>query len=491
MNSMMEDLDFQVVRAHHLIKDLHARLYTNRIATVIGSNAGPIMTADYSTKNPSLLLLGTEAGQIVQLSCESSTAPSTLSNSIFETSQKTIQTYPDAIFDVRWRDDCYAAAVGDNHVYIHDGDGQIRQCLGYHDFNIRCIRYQPSNPWILASAGRDGDIALWDLRTCDRNSISNRPINIIKNAHGKGTGRNQGSSSVTSLEFLPLEDHLLVSVGQPDYSIRIWDSRYQQGGKSTKGAIPLFQIPAPLSRRRSRAFISLAIDSRGEYLYATSSDNRVYRYLGTGSFSSSPTAIYEAPSFRTSGCFYIKSCLSPDDQYLLCGGTEGQAFIWPVTSPKCHTALALGEQRFEVSCVAWSPNGRTIFTGGEDCYSRIWRASSDYQMLDKVDFHDDRALFYKAQKITCLPETNIPRKRLLFIPQSHFSESPTILDWPSRDYIARSLGLLTPVPSNLSLTSGIGKKLRQSNLDSFLSPASLAKRSALQLKENNKANVNI
>lgn len=89
-------------------------------------------------------------------------------------------------------------------------------CLGHHQSSVKCVRFKPSEPQVVASASRDGDIALWDLRFCSANVSSNVPVNVLRAVHRKIGGKTDGPSSVAAFEFLPYQDHLIASVGQPD-----------------------------------------------------------------------------------------------------------------------------------------------------------------------------------------------------------------------------------------------------------------------------------
>lgn len=448
-----------------------AHLYADRVPLTLATRHSPTMSADFSRHHPSHLLLGNEAGDVSLVHCASEDG--------YQAEE--VHAYQDAVFDCVWGgpdDALYAVAVADMHVYVHDAHNQrVTHCLGQHTSNVRTVRFRPNHPSILCSASRDGCLSLWDLRLCGTNSAKNRPINTVTDAHvqfGDKNGRRAlGASSVTMAEFMPLEDHLLASIGQPDYAIRFWDVRYSRS--RSRSAAPGFMaaIEAPLTGRRQRAFISLCVSSCGSTIYAVSSDNNIYHYL-LSNFSSEPLDILSLPTFRTSGSFYIRSALSPDDRFLLCGSTEGHAYIWP-TSPARRQAFRLAEHRYEVSCVAWSREG-SLFVGGEDYVSRIWRwsdASLDalrYVQPEPIALDRVVARSPDPDSKRPIPVWKISRARTVD------SASPLLQmvdPWPLRTFAPppppdRRIPLL-PLANSMPDTPSVLRK-RQAKLDAFFTP---------------------
>jgi len=250
--------------------------------------------------------------------------------------------------------------------------------------------------------------------------------------------------------------------------------------RNAKGnsSVPCEQISAPLTGRRQRSFVSLCIDSIGRNMYAVSQDNHLYKYL-LSNFSSTPVDVFSAPGFRTSGegSFYVRSALSPCDQYLVCGTPKGDpiegqerkahAFILS-TNVKQSRAIRLAEHSIDVSCVAWSPDGQYLFAGGEDYTSRIWYKNEDEIFDDPVKFVQPELLHWELGENLRLAERPSWVTSL-----SSISSVVETFDWPSRHKTRSSPIIRSPrVPMNPVTTCITPRsKRRQLKLDTFLSSA--------------------
>ena len=71
--------------------------------------------------------------------------------------------------------------------------------------------------------------------------------------------------------------------------------------------------------------------------------------------------------------FYVKAALSPDDEYLLSGSSDGNAYIWPVNRPRSAARMLRGHVN-EVTGVDWCRTdvGRLV-TLSDDNAVWIWR----------------------------------------------------------------------------------------------------------------------
>lgn len=71
--------------------------------------------------------------------------------------------------------------------------------------------------------------------------------------------------------------------------------------------------------------------------------------------------------------FYVKAVLSPDDEYLLSGSSDGNAYIWQVRRPGSAAYVLRGHTN-EVTAVDWcrADVGRLV-TLSDDNVVWIWR----------------------------------------------------------------------------------------------------------------------
>lgn len=50
--------------------------------------------------------------------------------------------------------------------------------------------------------------------------------------------------------------------------------------------------------------------------------------------------------------FYVKACLSPDEEYLASGSSDENAYIWKINTPGAPMYKLTGHTE-EVTCIAW------------------------------------------------------------------------------------------------------------------------------------------
>lgn len=164
--------------------------------------------------------------------------------------------------------------------------------------------------------------------------------------------------------------------------------------------MPKHSIPYPGSSTY-QGYSNLLIDSTGQKLYVNCMDHNIYCFhLGT--YATQPIISY---TDLTNSTFYIKSSLSPDDQYLISGSKDEKAYIWNVNASK--PILALMGHADEVTCVAWAKtNDLRIVTCSDDSRHKIWRINND-------DTDEDTSQNYMG-KTHVFPTTKpVPMKRRL------------------------------------------------------------------------------
>lgn len=101
-------------------------------------------------------------------------------------------------------------------------------------------------------------------------------------------------------------------------------------------------------------------------------DHNIYCF-NLGVYATKPIISYKG---LTNSTFYIKSSLSPDDQYLISGSKDEKAYIWHVNHSK--PILAMVGHTEEVTCVAWArTKDLRIVTCSDDSRHKIWRINYD------------------------------------------------------------------------------------------------------------------
>lgn len=166
-----------------------------------------------------------------------------------------------------------------------------------------------------------------------------------------------------------------MSCGGGDGIIKVWDLRRNYSCYK-KEPMPKHSIPYP-GTSTYQGYSNLLIDSTGQKLYVNCMDHNIYCF-NLGVYATQPIISYTG---LTNSTFYIKSSLSPDDQFLISGSKDEKAYIWNVNSSK--PILALMGHADEVTCVAWAKtNDLRIVTCSDDSRHKIWRINNDDPDVD-------------------------------------------------------------------------------------------------------------
>ncbi|XP_040569823.1 protein lethal(2)denticleless [Lepeophtheirus salmonis] len=300
----------------------------------------------------SLLAIGKEEGQV---RLEDVNTNKTLFN---------IRAHTNAIFDLDWSPsgDVICTGSGDETLGLWDSSNfkSIQFLRGGHERTVKTLQFAPGSDKVIASGSRDNSIILWDVRS---------PVpmlNRIKNAHVSKAHR---SCSVTSIKFLQ-KDNCLVSVGEMDGLIKVWDLR-KNYSLYKRDPIPSYSLPHP-GGSSSLGFTCLAVDSSNT-VFVSCMDDKIYRY-NLASNSDLPVNTYTG---YENNSFFVRISLSPDEEYLASGSSDSFSYIWRVNS------LAYGQETYpicklqghlaEVTCVEWCKGNWTLVTCSDDVQHCIWR----------------------------------------------------------------------------------------------------------------------
>lgn len=316
------------------------------------------------------------------------------------------QCHHNAVFDLEWMPNNmkFVSASGDHTArlwQITDSECVLTRIFNGHSRSVKTAAFRRKDPAVFATGGRDGAILIWDSRATLNVDMIPKADNCIYSGHSGGPGTpqsfkkkarntpklqaNVASSSITGLAFQ--DDYTLVSCGAGDGVIKIWDLR-RNYSTYKKEPQPKNSFPYP-GTSTFKGFTNLSIDNAGLRLYVNCMDSNIYAY-NLASTSNDPIMRYTGHKNAT---FYIKSCLSPDDKYIISGSSDEKAYIWNVE--ESQPIVALTGHTVEVTCAAWAQTSDTrIVTCSDDARHKIWRISPEF-----ID--DDQLIHYKG-----IPEEN-------------------------------------------------------------------------------------
>lgn len=369
------------------------------------------------------------------------------------------QGHFNAVFDLAWMPGHLKliSASGDHTAKLWDVSGSrlvsIRDFCG-HTRSVKVATFKKNDCTVFATGGRDGAIFIWDLRSSPNSDIIQKVDNKIYSAHvgcGPTTpssrrSRNRSltpklpsnisNSSVTGLVFQ--DENSLISCGPADGIIKVWDLRRTY---TTLKKEPIAKYNLPYAGKSTfKGFTNLIVNEMGTRLYANCMDSNIYCY-NISSYSKEPSMIYSGLLVNS---FYIKSCLSPDENYLMSGSSDDNAYIWNVKNPK--PLVALTGHNYEVTCVAWSEHQNNldggnscIVTCSDDACHKIWRIGPDEldddekrNLKGKAEIKEDYFPFFrtkqkpipKQQQFKLLDST--PRSLKKFIEQTETTPTTTL-----------------------------------------------------------------
>jgi small GTP-binding protein len=212
-----------------------------------------------------------------------------------------------------------------------------------HRGDVNSVAFGPRGT-LLASAGDDGHVHLWEL-----------PSGNAVNA------RQEGQGSIWSVRFHPSTEALLTAGTD---GVKLWEPGGERLGRSFDGYQGLHN--------------TACFDATGEIVAGATSvpDNRLRLWEArTGKQLHTPsghTGTVNSLAFDVRGLV------------LASGSWDKTVMLWDVTSGKLlHTLNAHGAA---VHCVAFDPTGRTLVTGGMDNVVNVWDTTS-WRLIRRLEGH--------------------------------------------------------------------------------------------------------
>ncbi|MCK2244825.1 MULTISPECIES: hypothetical protein [unclassified Crossiella] len=223
----------------------------------------------------------------------------------------------------------------------------LATALSGHGGNVYLTTFSPRGE-LLASAGEDGQVRLWDVR--DRTSP--RPLGQPLRGH-KGW--------LSAAVFSP-DGRVLASSGE-DGTVLLWDL-----------ANPDRPIRLGEPLRTGEGSIYLVAFSPDGRILAAGNDNRTVRLWQVA--DPARPVLLERPLAGHTGP--VRSlAFSPDGRSLASGGDDTTALLWDIGDPArpARRGKPLTGHGFLVHSVAFSPDSRTVATGSQDNTVRLWSAA--------------------------------------------------------------------------------------------------------------------
>ncbi|XP_040920511.1 denticleless protein homolog [Toxotes jaculatrix] len=295
--------------------------------------------------------------------------------------------HENAVFDIAWvpGEPQLVTAAGDQMARLWDvKSGDMLGSFKGHLCSLKSVAFTPQEKAVFCTGARDGNIMVWDTR-CSKKDGFYRQVKQISGAHNKTetnppskTKKRRSSTrgmapsvdtqqSVTVVLFR--DQHTLISSGAVDGVIKMWDLRKNYTAHR-QDPVPLQTYPYPGSCMRMRlGYSGLVLDSTRSNVMCNCTDDNIYMFNISG-IKTAPEAVFNG---HQNSSFYVKSTISPDDQFLASGSSDNHTYIWKISDPQ-HPPMMLQGHSEEVTSVAWCPTDFTkIASCSDDHTVRIWR----------------------------------------------------------------------------------------------------------------------
>lgn len=213
--------------------------------------------------------------------------------------------------------------------------GQELYVLNNHKNRVRSVVFSPDGK-LLASAGDDAQIFLWDVESLD--------MPLTRLADHKNW--------VYTLAFSP--DGKLLASGSADWSVRLWD-------------ITNLNTPPIVLKEHSSEVWAVAFSPDGKTLASAGTDNTI-RLWNVENLEEGSRKWWEGDTWVRDIAF------SPDGRWLAAISNDNTVRLWDLKSESGSIPIILWEGNELVLSIAFSPDGRWLATAHDrpDQKVRLW-----------------------------------------------------------------------------------------------------------------------